>query len=108
MIHRGVRASKPKTIQDAIEFATKLMDKKISTPAKRQAENKRKLDNTSKNNQNQQQPNKSATELAIWPVIVRVLQMPILLTTKGVLGQVRRLLAVNVGIKGTTGRTMPC
>ncbi|GJU67343.1 reverse transcriptase domain-containing protein [Tanacetum coccineum] len=34
------------------------MDKKISTPAKRQAENKRKLDNTSKNNQNQQQPNK--------------------------------------------------
>ncbi|GJY75952.1 hypothetical protein Tco_0481068 [Tanacetum coccineum] len=45
----------------------------------------------------------SATELAIWPVIVGVLQMPILLTTKGALGQVRRLLAMNVGIKGTTG-----
>ncbi|GJT51761.1 putative reverse transcriptase domain-containing protein [Tanacetum coccineum] len=29
--------------------------------------------------------------------------MPILLTTKGALGQVRRLLAMNVGIKGTTG-----
>ncbi|GKE86648.1 hypothetical protein Tco_1560390 [Tanacetum coccineum] len=58
MIHGGVRASKPKTMQDAIEFVTKLMDKKISTPAERQAENKRKLDNTSKNNQNQQQPNK--------------------------------------------------
>ncbi|GKE49119.1 reverse transcriptase domain-containing protein [Tanacetum coccineum] len=58
MIHGGVRASKPKTMQDAIEFATKLMDKKISTPAERQAENKRKLDNNSKNNQNQQQPNK--------------------------------------------------
>ncbi|GKF24463.1 reverse transcriptase [Tanacetum coccineum] len=58
MIHGGLRASKPKTMQDAIEFATKLMDKKIRTPAKRQAENKRKLDNTSKNNQNQQQPNK--------------------------------------------------
>ncbi|GJX04243.1 reverse transcriptase domain-containing protein [Tanacetum coccineum] len=58
MIHRGVRASKPKTRQDAIEFATKLMDKKISTPAKRQAENKSKLDNTSKNNHNQQQSNK--------------------------------------------------
>ncbi|GKD30128.1 reverse transcriptase domain-containing protein [Tanacetum coccineum] len=41
-----------------IEFVTKLMDKKISTPAKRQDENKRKLDNTSKNNQKQQQPNK--------------------------------------------------
>ncbi|GJZ82197.1 hypothetical protein Tco_0647370 [Tanacetum coccineum] len=31
--------------QDAIEFATELMDKKISTFAERQAENKRKLDN---------------------------------------------------------------
>ncbi|GJV50814.1 hypothetical protein Tco_1446555 [Tanacetum coccineum] len=51
MIHRGVRASKPKTMQDEIEFVTKLMDKKISTPAERQDENKRKLDNTSKNNQ---------------------------------------------------------
>ncbi|GJR95272.1 putative reverse transcriptase domain-containing protein [Tanacetum coccineum] len=30
----------------------------------------------------------SATELAIWPVTVGVLQMPILLTTKGALGQV--------------------
>ncbi|GJT53613.1 reverse transcriptase domain-containing protein [Tanacetum coccineum] len=28
MIHGGVRASKPKTMQDAIEFITKLMDKK--------------------------------------------------------------------------------
>ncbi|GJR88489.1 hypothetical protein Tco_0212500 [Tanacetum coccineum] len=45
----------------------------------------------------------SATELAIWPVTVGVLQMPILLTTKEALGQVRRLLAMNVGIKGTTG-----
>ncbi|GJS40894.1 hypothetical protein Tco_0565937 [Tanacetum coccineum] len=58
MIHEGVRASKPKTMQDAIEFATKLMDKKISTTVERQAKNKRKLDNNSKNNQNQQQPNK--------------------------------------------------
>ncbi|GKC86621.1 reverse transcriptase domain-containing protein [Tanacetum coccineum] len=48
-------ASKPKTMQDAIEFATELMDKKISTLAERQAENKRKLDN---NNQAQQQPPK--------------------------------------------------
>ncbi|GKB23303.1 hypothetical protein Tco_0862704, partial [Tanacetum coccineum] len=58
MIHGGVRAFKPKTMQDGIEFVTKLMDKKINTPAERQAENKRKLDNTSKNNQDQQQPNK--------------------------------------------------
>ncbi|GJZ45007.1 putative reverse transcriptase domain-containing protein [Tanacetum coccineum] len=54
----GVRASKPETMQDEIEFATKLMDKKISTPTECQTKNKRKLDNNSKNNQNQQQPNK--------------------------------------------------
>ncbi|GKF03195.1 hypothetical protein Tco_0030118 [Tanacetum coccineum] len=53
MIHRSVMASKPKTMQDAIKFATELMDKKIDTLAERQAENKRKLDN---NNQAQQQP----------------------------------------------------
>ncbi|GJT63460.1 hypothetical protein Tco_1006993 [Tanacetum coccineum] len=51
MIHKSVMASRPKTMQDAIEMATEPMDKKISTLAKRQAENKRKLDN---NNQAQQ------------------------------------------------------
>ncbi|GKA73178.1 reverse transcriptase domain-containing protein [Tanacetum coccineum] len=55
MIHGSVMESKPKTRQDSIEFATELMDKKISTLAERQAENKRKLDN---NNQAQQQPPK--------------------------------------------------
>nr|GEZ83831.1 hypothetical protein [Tanacetum cinerariifolium] len=53
-----VRASKPKTTQDAIEIATKLKNKKISTLVECQTENKKRLDNTSKNNQNQQQPNK--------------------------------------------------
>ncbi|GJV28019.1 reverse transcriptase domain-containing protein [Tanacetum coccineum] len=55
MIHERVMASKPKTMQDAIEIATELMGKKISTLVERQAENKRKLDN---NNQTQQQPYK--------------------------------------------------
>ncbi|GJR44728.1 putative reverse transcriptase domain-containing protein, partial [Tanacetum coccineum] len=31
MIHRSVMTSKPKTMQDAVEFATELMDKKIRT-----------------------------------------------------------------------------
>ncbi|GJW31787.1 hypothetical protein Tco_0051819 [Tanacetum coccineum] len=31
MIHRSVVASKPKTMQDAVEIATELMDKKIRT-----------------------------------------------------------------------------
>ncbi|GJW72059.1 putative reverse transcriptase domain-containing protein [Tanacetum coccineum] len=45
----------PKTMQEAIEMATELMDKRVSTIAERQAENKRKFENTSRNNQNQQQ-----------------------------------------------------
>ncbi|GJW71796.1 reverse transcriptase domain-containing protein [Tanacetum coccineum] len=50
MIYGSVMTSKPKTMQDAIEFATKLMDKKIRTFAKRHSENKRKQDD----NQQQQ------------------------------------------------------
>ncbi|GKC78558.1 putative reverse transcriptase domain-containing protein, partial [Tanacetum coccineum] len=56
MIHRSVMVFKPKTMQDAIEFATELMDQKIRTLAERQAKNKRKFEDTSRNNQNQQQP----------------------------------------------------
>nr|GEZ36592.1 putative reverse transcriptase domain-containing protein [Tanacetum cinerariifolium] len=41
---------------EAIEFATNMMDKKMLTHAERQAEHKRKLDDTSRNNQHQQQP----------------------------------------------------
>nr|GEZ59071.1 hypothetical protein [Tanacetum cinerariifolium] len=53
MIHGRMRASKPKTMQDAMEIATKLRNKKISTLVECQTENKKRLDNTSKNNQNQ-------------------------------------------------------
>ncbi|GJV35683.1 putative reverse transcriptase domain-containing protein [Tanacetum coccineum] len=55
MIHGNIVASKPKTMQEAIEMATELMDKRVSTMAERQAENKRKFENTSRNNQDQQQ-----------------------------------------------------
>ncbi|GKE67602.1 hypothetical protein Tco_1521763, partial [Tanacetum coccineum] len=33
MIHESVKALKPKTMQEAIEFATEMMDKKILTIA---------------------------------------------------------------------------
>nr|GEU58718.1 putative reverse transcriptase domain-containing protein [Tanacetum cinerariifolium] len=56
MIHESVVASKPKTMQEAIEMATELLDKKISTFAECQTENKRKQDDN--NNQAQQQPPK--------------------------------------------------
>ncbi|GJW47041.1 putative reverse transcriptase domain-containing protein [Tanacetum coccineum] len=42
VIQESVMASKPKTMQEAIEIANDLMDQKIRTLAERQAENKRK------------------------------------------------------------------
>nr|GFD38456.1 hypothetical protein [Tanacetum cinerariifolium] len=55
-IHGSVMATKRKTIQDSIEFVTELMNKKINTWAECQADNKRKSDDTTRNNH--QQPNK--------------------------------------------------
>nr|GFA52559.1 hypothetical protein [Tanacetum cinerariifolium] len=55
MIHGSVVASKPKTMQEAIEIATELMDKKIRTFPERETASKRKFENTSRNTQNQQQ-----------------------------------------------------
>ncbi|GJU19900.1 putative reverse transcriptase domain-containing protein [Tanacetum coccineum] len=56
MIHGSVVASKPKTMQEVIEIATELMDKKIHTFAESQTENKRKQDDN--HQQPQQQQNK--------------------------------------------------
>ncbi|GKA94353.1 putative reverse transcriptase domain-containing protein [Tanacetum coccineum] len=53
MIHESVVASRPKIMQEAIEMANELIDKKISTITERQADSKRKYDDTSKNNQHQ-------------------------------------------------------
>nr|GFB46663.1 hypothetical protein [Tanacetum cinerariifolium] len=55
MIHGSVVASKPKTMQEAIEIATELMDKKVRTFAERETTSKRKLENTSRTTRNQQQ-----------------------------------------------------
>ncbi|GJV06069.1 putative reverse transcriptase domain-containing protein [Tanacetum coccineum] len=46
----------PESMQEVIEFAIEMMDKKMLTAAERQVENKRKFEDTSRNNQNQQQP----------------------------------------------------
>ncbi|GKE75307.1 reverse transcriptase domain-containing protein [Tanacetum coccineum] len=55
MIHGSVVASKPKAMQDAVEIATELMDKKIRTFAERQTDSKRKFEDIAMNTQNQQQ-----------------------------------------------------
>nr|GFD38647.1 hypothetical protein [Tanacetum cinerariifolium] len=55
MIQGSVVASKPKTMQEAIEIATELMDMKIRTFAEHETASKRKFENTSRTTQNQQQ-----------------------------------------------------
>nr|GFD09151.1 hypothetical protein [Tanacetum cinerariifolium] len=56
MIHGSVKASKPQSMQEAIKFATEMMDKKMLTRAECQAEHKRKFNDTLRNNQHRQQP----------------------------------------------------
>nr|GFC56777.1 hypothetical protein [Tanacetum cinerariifolium] len=51
---KKMMTDKPKTMQEAIEFATELMDKRIRNVVK----NKQKFEGTSGNNQNQPQHNK--------------------------------------------------
>nr|GFB17789.1 hypothetical protein [Tanacetum cinerariifolium] len=48
-------ASKPKTMQEAIEIPTELMDKKVRTFAERETASQRILKNTSRTTRNQQQ-----------------------------------------------------
>nr|GFA07611.1 hypothetical protein [Tanacetum cinerariifolium] len=56
-IHGNVMFARPKTLDETIELANDLMDKKLRTYAERQNDNKRKADDSSRNNE-QQQPHK--------------------------------------------------
>nr|GFB80544.1 hypothetical protein [Tanacetum cinerariifolium] len=55
VIHGSVVASRPKTMQEEIEMENELIDKRNNNWAERQAENKRKVDDTFRSNQSQQQ-----------------------------------------------------
>ncbi|GJR23402.1 reverse transcriptase domain-containing protein [Tanacetum coccineum] len=97
MIHGNIVASKSKTMQEAVEMATELMDKKVITIAERQAENKRKglvkgshtgdlnpyvLNATITTTVHVLQNAINATKLAILLVTVGVWEMPTMLTIK--------------------------
>ncbi|GKD21879.1 putative reverse transcriptase domain-containing protein [Tanacetum coccineum] len=58
-IYGNVKSSKPKTLDEAIELANDLMDQKLHTYAERQTDNKRKANDSFRNNHgHQQQPSK--------------------------------------------------
>ncbi|GKB12220.1 putative reverse transcriptase domain-containing protein [Tanacetum coccineum] len=50
-IHRNVMSARPKTLDDTIELGNDLMDQKLRTYAKRQNNNKRKAEDSLRNNQ---------------------------------------------------------
>ncbi|GJY06039.1 putative reverse transcriptase domain-containing protein [Tanacetum coccineum] len=56
-IYGNIKSSRPKTLYETIELANDLMDQKLYTYAERQTNNKRKADDSSRNNHcHQQQP----------------------------------------------------
>ncbi|GJV33996.1 putative reverse transcriptase domain-containing protein [Tanacetum coccineum] len=56
-IYGNVKSARPKTLNETIELANDLMDQKLRTNAETQTDNKRKADDSSKNNHgHQQQP----------------------------------------------------
>ncbi|GKG01018.1 putative reverse transcriptase domain-containing protein, partial [Tanacetum coccineum] len=56
-IYGNVKSSRPKTLDETIKLANDLMDQKLRTYAERKTDNKRKADDSSRNNHgHQQQP----------------------------------------------------
>ncbi|GJX26613.1 putative reverse transcriptase domain-containing protein [Tanacetum coccineum] len=56
-IYENIKSARPKKLDETIELANDLMDQKLRTYAKRQSDNKRKADDSSRNNHgHQQQP----------------------------------------------------
>ncbi|GJX60606.1 reverse transcriptase domain-containing protein [Tanacetum coccineum] len=53
-IYGNVKSSRPKTLDETIELANDLMDQKLRTYAERQTDNKRKADDSSRNNHGHQ------------------------------------------------------
>ncbi|GJR55386.1 putative reverse transcriptase domain-containing protein [Tanacetum coccineum] len=54
-IYGNVKSAKPKTLDETIELANDLMDQKLHSYAERQSDNKRKADDSSRNNHSHQQ-----------------------------------------------------
>ncbi|GJT38673.1 putative reverse transcriptase domain-containing protein [Tanacetum coccineum] len=66
-IYGNVKSARPKTLDETIELANNLMDQKLRTYAERQSENKRKADDSSRNNNgHQQQPFKRQNVVKVY------------------------------------------
>ncbi|GKF44994.1 hypothetical protein Tco_0131546, partial [Tanacetum coccineum] len=66
-IYENVKSARPKTLDETIELANDLMDQKLCTYAERQSDNKRKVDDSSRNNHgHQQQPFKRQNVVKVY------------------------------------------
>ncbi|GKB93078.1 putative reverse transcriptase domain-containing protein [Tanacetum coccineum] len=66
-IYGNVKSARPKTLDETIELANDLMDQKLRTYAERQSDNKRKADDSSRNNHgHQQQPFKRQNVVKVY------------------------------------------
>ncbi|GKA15270.1 putative reverse transcriptase domain-containing protein [Tanacetum coccineum] len=87
-IYGNVKSARPKTLDETIELANDLMDQKLRTYAERQSDNKRKADDSSRNNHgHQQQPFKRQNVVkGTLPETAGVLATQTLLTLKKAMG----------------------
>ncbi|GJW07847.1 putative reverse transcriptase domain-containing protein [Tanacetum coccineum] len=101
-IYGNVKSSRPKTLDETIELANDLMDQKLRTYAERQTDNKRKADDSSRNNHvHQQQPFKRQNVAkGTFPVTAEVLATLMLLMLRGTIGQFPRgMIVLNVELQ---------
>ncbi|GKG24380.1 hypothetical protein Tco_0395008, partial [Tanacetum coccineum] len=87
-IYGNVKSARPKTLDETIELVNDLMDQKLRTYAERQSDNKRKADDSSRNNHGyQQQPFKrqnvakvynmgTERKEALWGILAQMHQVP--------------------------------
>ncbi|GKC29249.1 putative reverse transcriptase domain-containing protein, partial [Tanacetum coccineum] len=69
-IYGNVKSARPKTLDETIELASDLMDQKLCTYAERQSDNKRKADDSSRNNHGDRRKED------LWGIFAQVHQVP--------------------------------
>ncbi|GJW57230.1 putative reverse transcriptase domain-containing protein [Tanacetum coccineum] len=115
-IYGNVKSARPKTLDETIELANDLMDQKLRTYAERQSDNKRKADDSSRNNHgHQQQPFKRQNVARVYnmgtgekkPYGGRVLATQMLLILRRAMRQIPREMVFECGAPRHSKRDCP-
>ncbi|GJX64578.1 putative reverse transcriptase domain-containing protein [Tanacetum coccineum] len=86
-IYGSVKSSRPKTLNETIELTNDFMDQKLRTYSERQTDNKRKADDSSRNNHgHQQQPFKRQNVAKVYNMGIGVLATQMLLILRRAMG----------------------